>query len=82
MGDGFCHQLLNDEFKIVSWNVRGLNNADKQNLVKGLLFKWKADIVCLQEAKLEFWSRKLAGHLKFGRWMDYALWKLRGQREV
>ena len=38
--------------KIVSWNVRGLNEQDKRLQVRNLIRKWKADIVCLQETKL------------------------------
>ena len=43
--------------KIVSWNVRGLNDRDKRLQVSHLLKMWKADIVCLQETKLEFIDR-------------------------
>ena len=39
--------------KLVSWNVRGPNSGDKRRFVKSLISNWKADIVCLQESKLE-----------------------------
>ncbi|KAG6663959.1 hypothetical protein CIPAW_02G057800 [Carya illinoinensis] len=39
--------------KIISWNVRGLNDASKRLQVKNLLREWNADIVCLQETKLK-----------------------------
>lgn len=58
--------------KIVSWNVRGLNNANDRRMVKDLLFNWKADIVCLQETKLDSCNHKLVGQLKFGRWTNFA----------
>ena len=38
--------------KIVSWNVRGLNDRDKHLRVRNLIQLWKADVVCLQETKL------------------------------
>jgi hypothetical protein len=38
--------------KILSWNVRGFNERDRN-----LLGEWKDDIVCLQETKLELVSR-------------------------
>ena len=38
--------------KLLSWNVRGLNNPRKRDVVKNLLREWKCDIVCLQESKL------------------------------
>jgi hypothetical protein len=39
--------------KIMSWNVRGLNEVKKRLRVRRLLSQWKADIVCFQETKLE-----------------------------
>lgn len=39
--------------KIISWNVRGVNNRGKRHIIRGCLAKWKPDIVCLQESKLE-----------------------------
>jgi hypothetical protein len=38
-------------FKILSWNVRGLNEEAKRLRVRNLLSLWKVDIVCLQETK-------------------------------
>ena len=38
--------------KILSWNVRGLNNFHKRVIVKILLKEWKGDVICLQETKL------------------------------
>ena len=39
-------------FTIVSWNVRGLGDADKCKLVKDSLLTARVDIACLQESKL------------------------------
>lgn len=39
--------------KLLSWNVRGLNNPHKRDIVKDLLEEWKSDVVCLQETKLD-----------------------------
>ena len=38
--------------KLLSWNVRGLNDFSKRLRVKNLHKQWKADLVCLQEMKL------------------------------
>jgi exonuclease III len=33
--------------RIVTWNVRGLNEVKKRLRVRRLLSQWKVDIVCL-----------------------------------
>jgi exonuclease III len=42
--------------KLISWNIRGLNQGGKRLKVRYLLRQWKADIICLQETKLELIS--------------------------
>jgi exonuclease III len=44
---------------ILTWNVRGLNEGRKRLRIKNLLSKWKVDIVCLQETKLQLISNQL-----------------------
>lgn len=39
--------------KIISWNVRGLNDSKKRNIIRGCLSRWKPDLVCFQESKLD-----------------------------
>ena len=39
--------------KLLSWNVRGLNNPQKRDMVNNLLKEWKCDVVCFQETKLD-----------------------------
>ena len=38
--------------KIMSWNVRGVNNQDKRKVLKAFIRSKKVDIVCLQETKV------------------------------
>ena len=45
--------------KLLSWNVRGLNETDKRLQICNLLRSWKVDIVCLQETKLEWITRAI-----------------------
>jgi mannosylglycoprotein endo-beta-mannosidase len=39
------------------WNVRGLNSSARQDSVRTLVESTKADIVCLQETKMEIIPR-------------------------
>lgn len=38
---------------IVSWNVRGINCREKRRTINSAIKDWKADVICLQETKLE-----------------------------
>lgn len=44
---------------IISWNVRGLGCKDKRRLVKALCNTHSADVVLLQESKLEIVTQSL-----------------------
>jgi len=55
--------------KILTWNVRGLNNEASKNLVKTCLQKWKADVICLQETKVNKGVERVAFQLWPSRWM-------------
>ena len=48
---------------IISWNVRGLNEVEKRLRIRNLLKLWKADIICLQETKLELVTRQIVRSL-------------------
>jgi endonuclease/exonuclease/phosphatase family metal-dependent hydrolase len=52
-------QILLMKHKILTWNVRGLNEEKKRLRVRRLLSQWKVDIVCLQETKLELITQGL-----------------------
>jgi exonuclease III len=45
------------KLKILSWNVRGINELDKRLRIKGLIRDWKVDLVCLMETKMEVITR-------------------------
>ena len=40
-------------FRLLSWNVRVINDRDNKVLLKRFLRDWKCDLVCLQETKME-----------------------------
>lgn len=56
-GKGFDYFPMN--LKILSWNVRDLNEKDKRLQIKKLLRTLRVDIVFLQETKLEWITRGL-----------------------
>ena len=41
------------KLKLVSWNIRGLNDPKKMEILRDWLRNWKVDVVCLQETKLD-----------------------------
>ncbi|KAG6638248.1 hypothetical protein CIPAW_10G022700 [Carya illinoinensis] len=58
--------------KIVSWNVRGLNEINKRLRIRNMLREWKVDIVCLQETKLKTIDRRIVRSLWSGVHVDWA----------
>lgn len=61
------------KIKILSWNVQGLNDGEKRSTIKSLVQKWKADIICLQETKIEEWPVSLVRQLWGSRWAEWAV---------
>ena len=51
------------KLKMMSWNVRGLNDLRKRLIVRNLLREWNCDVVCLQETKLASMDRQLISNL-------------------
>ena len=41
------------KLKLLSWNVRGLNDPKIREILRNWLRNWKVDVVCLQETKLD-----------------------------
>lgn len=58
------------KIKIISWNVRWLNVKEKRVVVKSLLKRWKADVVWLQETKINEMSSTFVKELWGSRWVD------------
>jgi exonuclease III len=57
--------------KILTWNVRGLNEGKKRLRIKNLLQDWEVDNVCLQETKLFSLSRRLVRSLWRCNYVDW-----------
>ena len=65
--------------RILSWNVRGINDKDKRKVVKAFLRLQKADLVCLQETKCKLMSDSVLRSLGFGRFVNWGSVHSRGQ---
>jgi hypothetical protein len=51
--------------------VRGLNDGSKRLTMRNLIRQWKADLVCLQETKLQSMSRSVIRSLWGGHHVDW-----------
>jgi hypothetical protein len=63
---------------LLSWNVRGLNEINKRRKVRNLCRQWKADIICLQETKLELISSSIVQSLWGCHFVDWCYLASRG----
>lgn len=52
--------MNDDRYKIMSWNVRGLNNPARRLVVREVARAHKIAILNLQETKIQTWSTELA----------------------
>jgi exonuclease III len=57
--------------KFLTWNVRGLNNWEKRICIKNMIKEWQADIICLQETKMEFITTQIVLSLWRCRYVDW-----------
>ena len=52
-GQGAANSKVKMKIKIISWNVRGVNDPEKRRVIKSFLRNNRADLVCLQETKVQ-----------------------------
>jgi len=65
-------------FKLLSWNVRGINNRDKRLLLKNVLRDWSCNLVCIQETKLEEVQLSDIRSIEGNQSMDFVALKAQG----
>ena len=58
------------KIKILSWNVRGVNDPDKRKVIKNFLKTHRVDLVCLQETKVQEMNNVMARSLGVGRFLN------------
>ena len=59
------------KIKIIFWNVRGVNYPDKRKVIKKFLGRFRADLVCLQETKVQEMNSALVRSLGVGRRLNW-----------
>ena len=71
-------KLLFMKIKIISWNVRGANNAEKRKLMKAYMKMQKIDLDCFQETKLKEVTHRIIRILAMGRFMEWVASNVEG----
>ena len=66
------------KIKILSWNVRGANDRAKRKVIKALIRSQRADLVCLQETKIQEMSQGVIHILGVGRFLGWGAVNARG----
>ena len=59
------------KLKMVSWNVRDLNDSQKCLVVRNLLREWQCNVVSLQETKLAGIDRQLVCNIWGCQYVDW-----------
>ena len=57
--------------KLLSWNVRGVNDSVKRKVIKYVVRKQKVDLFCIQETKIQVLSDRVVRSLGPGRYLDW-----------
>jgi hypothetical protein len=50
----FCLPMdsVTHQYKIMSWNIRGMNNSARQEDLKQIVTTFQPDLICIQETKI------------------------------
>ena len=59
------------KIKILSWNVRDVNDPDKRRVIKSFLRSNRVDLVCLQETKVQQMNNVMARSIGVGRFLNW-----------
>ena len=57
--------------KIMSWNVRGVNDPDRRKIIRNFIRNQRVDLVCIQETKIQEMTTAVARSLGVGRLSDW-----------
>ena len=59
------------KIRLLSWNVRGVNDSSKRKVIKAIIRNQKVDLFCLQETKIQSMNEGLVRSLGSGRFLDW-----------
>ena len=57
--------------KLLSWNVRGVNESTKRKVIKSVIRKQKVDLFCIQETKIQDMTDRVVRSLGTGRFLEW-----------
>ena len=57
--------------KLLSWNVREVNESTKRKVIKSVIRKQKVDLFCIQETKIQDMTDRVVRSLGTGRFLDW-----------
>ena len=57
--------------KILSWNVRGVNDSNKRKVINNFIRTQRVDLVCLQETKGQEMNNVMACSFRVGRFLNW-----------
>ena len=58
------------KLRILSWNMRRINEGDKRKIIKSMIYSHSVDLVYLQEMKVQQMTTCLVRSLGVGRCLD------------
>ena len=59
------------KIRLLSWNVRGVNDSSRRKVIKALIRKQKVDLFCIQETKIQSMNEGMVRSLGSGRFLDW-----------
>jgi len=65
-------------FKLLTWNVRGINDSNKRSILKNILREWRCNLVCTQETKLEDVQLSNIRSIGGNQYLDFVALKAQG----
>ena len=59
------------KLKVLSWNVKGVNDSSKRKIIKSFIRNQSMDLLCIQETKIQPMSKGVVRSLGSGRFLDW-----------